>query len=106
EKVRAVSSEITIKIDDIRFNSSHIMGKHTVRFLPYATAKVNPENLQLCLPRKSLVKKSTTIVNAPILFNNTIPRIIEYSQLDPDTGKKTLHNFTEQEVKLHRVIDK
>ncbi|KAG9302147.1 hypothetical protein G9A89_020581 [Geosiphon pyriformis] len=98
DKVRAVSSEDIIKING--------KGKHTVRFLPFATAKINPDDSKLCLQRKPPPKKSTSTVNIPILFNKTIPRVIEYSRVDPESGIKILHNFTKRDIELHRIIDK
>ncbi|CAG8637993.1 4003_t:CDS:10, partial [Ambispora leptoticha] len=108
-KVRAVSSEDTVKINEIRYNTSHIKGKHTVRYLPYATAKLNPDDLKLCLHRKKQQPSKKTVgssVNLPILFNNTIPKTIEYSRIDTETGEKILYNFTKRDIEKHRVIDK
>ncbi|CAG8467400.1 7817_t:CDS:10 [Ambispora gerdemannii] len=108
-KVRAVSSEDTVKINEIRYNTSHIKGKHTVRYLPYATAKLNPDDLKLCLHRKKQQPSKKTVgssVNLPVLFNNTIPKTIEYSRIDTETGEKVLLNFTKRDIEKHRVVDK
>ncbi|CAG8445798.1 21903_t:CDS:10 [Dentiscutata erythropus] len=94
EKVRAVI---------VRYNSSHIVGKHSVRLLPYATAKLNPDDDKLCLQRSSIRKKPA--IKLPILFNKTSPNSIRYSRLDFETGNRTMHDVYSKEIEQHRMTD-
>ncbi|CAG8547526.1 3706_t:CDS:10 [Funneliformis caledonium] len=103
EKVRAVSMEEDIQIEVVRHNSSHIKGKHTVRLLPYATAKLNPDDDRYCLKRTDS-KKSIPVV-LPILFNKTSPQLIHYSRVDFESGNKTIHEFSSKEISRHRLVD-
>ncbi|CAG8730955.1 483_t:CDS:2, partial [Acaulospora morrowiae] len=101
EKVRAVSSEENIQIEDVRYNSSHIKGKHTVRLLPFASAKLNPDDERLCLQRNDKKK----FIELPILFNRTYPYFITYSRVDFEAGAKTLHQFSSKDIEQHRIVD-
>ncbi|CAB4433743.1 unnamed protein product [Rhizophagus irregularis] len=83
EKVRAVSTEEEIQIEDIRHNSSHIKGKHTVRLLPYATAKLNPDDERFCLTRMDSRKSDP--IGLP--------------------GNKTHHEFTSRDIARNHLVD-
>ncbi|CAG8583081.1 954_t:CDS:2, partial [Acaulospora colombiana] len=101
EKVRAVSSQEDIQIEVVRHNSSHIKGKHTVRLLPFASAKLNPDDERLCLQRSHKKK----FIELPILFNKTYPASITYSRVDFETGTQTLHKFSSKDIERHRIVD-
>ncbi|CAG8594582.1 6627_t:CDS:10 [Paraglomus occultum] len=100
ERVHAISSQGIIKIDEVRHNSSHIKGKHIVRFLPYATAKLNPDDDKFCLQRVPRVE-----VDVPVLFNNSKPWKLEYSHIDPDTNEKTHINMTRKLLQKRLTSD-
>ncbi|CAG8773373.1 13906_t:CDS:2, partial [Racocetra fulgida] len=91
---RAISKEEDILID---------VGKHSVRLLPYATAKLNPDDDKLCLPRSNSRKKPA--IKLLILFNKTSPNSIRYSRLDFETGDRTMHDVYSKEIEQHRMTD-
>ncbi|RIA95339.1 hypothetical protein C1645_757783 [Glomus cerebriforme] len=103
EKVRAVSTEEEIQIEDIRHNTSHIKGKHTVRLLPYATARLNPDDERYCLKRMD--SKKSYPIGLPILFNKTSPQSIHYSRVNFVSGNKTHHEFTSREIARNHLVD-
>ncbi|PKY45320.1 hypothetical protein RhiirA4_443664 [Rhizophagus irregularis] len=103
EKVRAVSTEEEIQIEDIRHNSSHIKGKHTVRLLPYATAKLNPDDERFCLTRMDSRKSDP--IGLPVLFNKTSPKSIHYSRVNFVSGNKTHHEFTSRDIARNHLVD-
>ncbi|ORX83003.1 hypothetical protein K493DRAFT_411713 [Basidiobolus meristosporus CBS 931.73] len=73
-------------------DSSHILGKHTVRILPHSTAKINPDDQCFCLPRTQS-GEDTNDINIPVILNGTYPESIEYSRTDFETKKKTIHKL-------------
>ncbi|KAK9765460.1 hypothetical protein K7432_006193 [Basidiobolus ranarum] len=73
-------------------DSSHILGKHTVRILPHSTAKINPDNQCFCLPRASSGESMGDLI-IPVILNGTYPELIEYSRTDFETRKKTIHKL-------------
>src|SRR6185369_3646097 len=88
------------EITEVRHNTSHIKGKHIVRFLPYATAKLNHEDDKFCLQRVPRVD-----VDVPVLFNNSKPWKLEYSHIDPDVNERTYINMTRKLLQRRLISD-
>ncbi|RUP51079.1 hypothetical protein BC936DRAFT_149996 [Jimgerdemannia flammicorona] len=91
----AISRAGLIRVRDVIFNSSHLMGKHTVQILPYSTAKLNPENRYFCIPKSDIGHKDVLI---PVQFNNTIPRTVQLLHVDLATGSRTAKNLTYKDL--------
>ncbi|KAI8973029.1 hypothetical protein BDB01DRAFT_749580 [Pilobolus umbonatus] len=85
-----VSKARMVNVKDILYNSSHLLGRHTVHILPHGTAKLNPNDEFYCLPQNGIGK---TDVYIPIILNNTIPRTIELSHLDFESGEEDRLEF-------------
>ncbi|KAL1914925.1 uncharacterized protein VTP21DRAFT_7841 [Calcarisporiella thermophila] len=100
---RPALSQREVKIQDVLYNASHILGKHTVQFLPYSTAKLNPENRCFCLERTPPKKRKNVLL--PILFNGTSPTYLQYSHIDLVTGMRQLVNLTKRDIIRFRPSD-
>ncbi|MBW0477738.1 hypothetical protein O181_017453 [Austropuccinia psidii MF-1] len=92
---RTALTEYKVRLQDVINPSSHILGKHTIHVLPFSTAKLNPSTQCFCLPSIT----GSTFVSIPILFNNSIPNLLQYSVLNFTTGEKTLHNLTRAQLR-------
>ncbi|CAH7685401.1 hypothetical protein BY996DRAFT_4583365 [Phakopsora pachyrhizi] len=87
--------EYKVRIKDVINPSAHILGTHTIHILPFSTAKLNPNSLCFCL--SSAVPGA--FVSIPILFNNSIPHLMQYSITNFTTGEKTLYNLTQNQLR-------
>lgn len=87
--------EYKVRLNDIISPSTHILGKHTIHILPHSTAKLNPSTQCFCLP--SGVRSA--FVSIPILFNNSIPHLLQYSITNFTTREKSLRNLTHTQLK-------
>ncbi|OBZ91822.1 hypothetical protein A0J61_00138 [Choanephora cucurbitarum] len=94
-KLTGVSQGRLVNVKDIVFNSSHILGRHTVHILPYGTAKLNPNDEVYCLPSSEIGKKDIYI---PIVLNNTMPRSISLSRHDFETDTQTVKSYSGSEI--------
>ncbi|KAI8060399.1 uncharacterized protein B0P05DRAFT_557984 [Gilbertella persicaria] len=94
-KLTSVSQGRPVNIKDIIFNSSHILGRHTVHILPYGTAKLNPNDEVYCLPSTDLGRKDIYI---PIILNNTMPRQITLSRHEFETGTTSTKHYSGKEI--------
>lgn len=83
--------EHNVKVSDILHNSSRILGRHTVNILPESTAKLNPSASCYCVDSGE--------VELPIRLNSTIPMLLEYSRIDPETNKLFRYNLTGKALK-------
>ncbi|KAF7728475.1 hypothetical protein EC973_006028 [Apophysomyces ossiformis] len=90
-----VSRAKLVNVKDIVYNSSHILGRHTVHILPYGTAKINPTDDFYCIPSNEIGKKDIYI---PIVLNNTIPRTITISRFDFELGERTVSEFSGRDI--------
>ncbi|OAV99399.1 hypothetical protein, variant [Puccinia triticina 1-1 BBBD Race 1] len=86
--------EYKVRLNDVISPSSHILGKHTIHILPHSTAKLNPSSQCFCL---SAAVRSA-FVSIPILFNNSIPHLLQYSVMNFTTGEKSLRNVTHAQL--------
>ncbi|KAH9463466.1 hypothetical protein Pst134EA_015549 [Puccinia striiformis f. sp. tritici] len=86
--------ESKVRLNDILSPSSHILGKHTIHILPHSTAKLNPLSQCFCL---SAAVRSA-FVSIPLLFNNSIPHLLQYSVMNFTTGEKSLRNVTHAQL--------
>ncbi|KAA1138326.1 hypothetical protein PGTUg99_030566 [Puccinia graminis f. sp. tritici] len=86
--------EYKVRLNDVISPSSHILGKHTIHILPHSTAKLNPSSQCFCL---SAAVRSA-FVSIPILFNNSIPHLLQYSVMNFTTGEKLLKNLTHAQL--------
>lgn len=86
--------EYKVRLNDVISPSSHILGKHTIHILPHSTAKLNPSSQCFCL---SMAVRSA-FVSIPILFNNSIPHLLQYSVMNFTTGEKSLRNLTHAQL--------
>ncbi|BFZ60840.1 hypothetical protein YB2330_001892 [Saitoella coloradoensis] len=77
-----------VSVNDIIYNSSHILGRYTVNLLPESTAKLNPAASAFCLG------ESINEVVLPIRLNSTVPIYLQYSRTDLETSEKTYFNVT------------
>lgn len=94
-KQTSVSQGRPISVKDVKFNSSHILGRHTVHILPYGTAKLNPNDEVYCLPSTEIGKKDIPI---PIILNNTAPRSVSISRHDFETGLTTVQDYSGRDI--------
>ncbi|ORY99344.1 hypothetical protein BCR43DRAFT_489127 [Syncephalastrum racemosum] len=90
-----ISRAKLVNVKDIVFNSSHILGRHTVHILPYGTAKLNPNDEFYCIPGNEVGQKDIFI---PIVLNNTIPRSITVSRYDFDTTSRTVSEHSGRDI--------
>ncbi|KAG0181849.1 hypothetical protein DFQ28_005079 [Apophysomyces sp. BC1034] len=90
-----ISRAKMVNVKDIVFNSSHILGRHTVHILPYGTAKLNPTDDFYCIPSNEIGKKDIYI---PIVLNNTVPRTITISRYDFELGERTVSEFSGRDI--------
>jgi nucleoporin POM152 len=86
--------EHNVKVSDIINNSSRILGKHTVNILPESTAKLNPEGACYCISPGTISK-----VSIPIRLNSTIPILVQYSRIDPESNDIMRYNITGKRLK-------
>lgn len=94
-KQTSVSQGRLISVKDVKFNSSHILGRHTVHILPYGTAKLNPNDEVFCLPSPEIGKKD---IHIPIILNNTVPRTVSISRHDFETGTTQVQNYSGKDI--------
>ncbi|OZJ02137.1 hypothetical protein BZG36_04797 [Bifiguratus adelaidae] len=74
---------------------SHIVGKHTVHILPPSSGQFNQDNMCFCLSKYDPDHKEQLI---PIQIRNAIPRYVEISRYDIDSGHITRRNVSEREL--------
>lgn len=86
--------EHNVKISDILKNSSRILGQHTINILPESTARLNPTGSCYCVDAHS---KST--ISVPVRLNSTIPMLLQYSRIDPETNEIYNYNITGKRLK-------
>ncbi|KAG0152559.1 hypothetical protein CROQUDRAFT_650003 [Cronartium quercuum f. sp. fusiforme G11] len=86
--------EVKVRLQDVINPSSHILGKHTIHILPHSTAKLNPSSQCFCI----IPSLSTSIASIPIVFNNSIPHLLQYSVTNFITGDKALYNLTHSQL--------
>lgn len=86
--------EVKVRLQDVINPSSHILGKHTIHVLPHTTAKLNPHSNCFCI--SSSISSSFALI--PIIFNNSIPHLLQYSVTNFTTGQKTLFNLTHSQL--------
>ncbi|KAI9013365.1 hypothetical protein CLU79DRAFT_890506 [Phycomyces nitens] len=89
-----------VNVKDVLFNSSHILGRHTVHILPYGTAKLNYQDEVYCLSQEEIDKKD---IHIPIILNNTIPKKLTISRLDFDQKTRRAIHFHGSD--LHRATE-
>ncbi|KAI8979759.1 hypothetical protein BDF20DRAFT_835729 [Mycotypha africana] len=92
----AVSKAKPVNVNDIVYNSSHILGRHTVHILPYGTAKLNPHDEVYCLPTLDPTKEEEIYI--PIILNNTTPRTVSISHFDFDTKTNTVETYSGRDL--------
>ncbi|CCG80916.1 Nucleoporin Pom152 [Taphrina deformans PYCC 5710] len=85
--------EHNVKVSDILNNSSRILGKHTVNILPESTAKLNPHGACYC------VDLDSKPIFIPIRLNSTIPMLVQYSRIDPDSNDVIHYNISGKRLK-------
>ncbi|OLL22675.1 Nucleoporin POM152 [Neolecta irregularis DAH-3] len=90
--------ERRVKVNDIVFNSSRILGKHTVHVLPESTVKLGASIGGSCL----CVNTGSTIP-IPLRFNSTVPTMVNYSVTDFETSKKTFYEIKGR--KLRKLVE-
>ncbi|KAI8393455.1 uncharacterized protein BYT42DRAFT_551090 [Radiomyces spectabilis] len=91
----SVSRAKMVNVKDVVFNSSHILGRHTVHILPYGTAKLNPNDEFFCIPSNEIGKKD---IHIPIVLNNTVPRTISVSRYDFDTETASSKQYSGRNI--------
>ncbi|GAA5817575.1 hypothetical protein MFLAVUS_011123 [Mucor flavus] len=94
-KQTSVSQGRLINVKDVVFNTSHILGRHTVHILPYGTAKFNPHDEVYCLSSAELGKKE---IHIPIILNNTVPRTVSISRHDFETGTTSVKAYSGRDI--------
>ncbi|KAF3940773.1 hypothetical protein ABW19_dt0208227 [Dactylella cylindrospora] len=87
-------SERRVKVRDIVSSNSHILGKHTLHYLPEGSAMLNPSNAQFCF--NPLLKEGTTL---PIMVNSSMPALIQLSVTNFETSESSTINITQKEIK-------
>jgi nucleoporin POM152 len=92
--------EHQIRVSDIVHNASRIVGKHTINILPESTAKLNPDQACFCIDVTGEQHKlRPSEITVPIRLNATIPMLIQYSRINPETNERTMHNITGKALK-------
>ncbi|KAI7879844.1 uncharacterized protein EV154DRAFT_450858 [Mucor mucedo] len=94
-KLTSVSKGKPINADAVVYNTSHIMGQHTVRLLPYGTAKLNPHDETYCLPSAEFGEKE---IHIPIVLNNTIPHTISLSHYELETKTTSVEKYSGSDI--------
>lgn len=84
--------EHNVKVSDLIHNASRILGEHTINVLPESTAKINPSASCFCV-------SSGSEAAIPVRMNSTIPMLIQYSRIDPQTNDYSRHNITGRDLK-------
>ncbi|EWC45052.1 hypothetical protein DRE_06332 [Drechslerella stenobrocha 248] len=94
-------SERRVKVRNIVSDSSPILGKHTVHYLPeghvvvsFMSAMLNPFDLNLCLNPGS--KEG---LNLPIMVNSSIPAFIQLAVKSFENSETVTINITQKEIK-------
>lgn len=87
--------ESRVRLDKLVSPSSHILGKVTIHVLPHSTAQLNPSSQCYCLDPASSAKSSVSI---PVLFNNSVPHLLQYSVQDFTSGHVQLVNLTSKDL--------
>ncbi|KAI7868786.1 hypothetical protein BDF14DRAFT_1790894 [Spinellus fusiger] len=91
-----VSRATLVNRNQVIFNSSHILGRHTVHILPYGTAKFNHQDEFYCIPTDAVGQKE---IHIPILLNSTIPKSITVSRFNVDNGAKSVYEYHGSELR-------
>ncbi|KAI7869276.1 hypothetical protein BDF14DRAFT_1783098, partial [Spinellus fusiger] len=89
-----------VNVRDVIHNPNHILGRHTLRILPFGTAELNPDNEFYCLPAEPNGKE----IFIPISINNTTPYSFNLEHFDFDTRKNKTRGFRGNDIR--RTIDK
>ncbi|KAK6346996.1 hypothetical protein TWF696_007088 [Orbilia brochopaga] len=87
-------SERRVKVRNIVSDSSPILGKHTVHYLPEGSAMLNPSSMNLCV--NPLVKEVSIL---PIMVNSSMPAFIQLVVKSLDNPETTTINITQKDIK-------
>lgn len=86
--------EHNVKVSDLIHNASRILGEHTINILPESTAKINPAVSCYCIG-----SGEHSEVKIPVRLNSTIPILLQYSRIDPETNELFNYNVTGKDLR-------